>query len=169
VPRYSGQVHASRHQYYLTDSEQSPYPPYRGPSNGLVYVAEGGGIQLLTGANTGRIALTVDLLDGAPPVAYDEWDEIVEVNYASGTGDARILSFPARPVRDIPPVTHAGPGDYRIRVHARHRDDPRNRLAATVAEQHHFAVWPASDRQPAPTILHKLTDDFGRQWRAAGR
>ncbi|MFY1691093.1 hypothetical protein [Plantactinospora sp. WMMB782] len=158
-------MYAYKHQYYLSEEGQDPYPPYLGDPNGLVYLAEGGGIQILTGANTGMINLTVDLLDAAPPMAAAGWDEIVEVSYTSQQGRALVLGWPAKPVNGLPPVSAGGPGHYRIRFHARHRDDARNLDPLTVVEEHYIAAWPA---RRGPVELHKLSDEFGQRYRESG-
>ncbi|MEN3611659.1 hypothetical protein AAH979_19130 [Plantactinospora sp. ZYX-F-223] len=163
MTRYDGKIHVYEHQYYLHDSVQTATPPYRLDDTGLARFAEDGGIQVISGANTGSLAMSVDLVEAAPPVPFDDWDEIVEVSYATTTGDAQLLGWPATPQRWLPAISHAGPGSYRLRFHARDRDDPRNARPFEIVEAHHLAVWPGP---PAPTVAHKYTDATGRYWRS---
>lgn len=158
MPRYSGTVHVYEGQYYLWDGDQSPYPPYREPPTGLVALAVGGGISVSSATNTGHVRLAIELRTDEPPVPSDDWDEIVDVSHVSVVGDTRLYAWGGAPTPDLPSLSHAGPGEYRLRFHARHRDDPRNASPFTTVEEHEITVWPA----PAgPTVVHKATDAFG--------
>lgn len=158
MPRYSGTVHVHEGQYYISDGDQSPYPPYREPPTGLVALAVGGGLRISSGTNTGRVQLVIDLRTDEPAVPLADWDEIVDVSYTSVTGNTRLYTFGGAPTPELPLLSHAGPGEYRLRFHARHRDDPRNASPLTTVEEHEITVWPG----PAgPTVIHKATDAYG--------
>ncbi|MFF2502474.1 hypothetical protein ACFVTY_03660 [Streptomyces sp. NPDC058067] len=93
----------------------------------------------------------------------DTWQDVAEISAAwqspfmdfgttdSGEDPAKRMEMP-------------GPGDYRRRVHGRHRDagDPRD--AAAPVEEYLIQVWPAPHDEPA---LHKATSRTGELWRSA--
>lgn len=164
--RYSGQVHVYEFQYYLRDSRQAPFPPYRENTTGLVKLAADGGIHVIAGTSTGNIQLSVELSSMPPAtVAGEDWDEIVEVSYHSAVGDARVHGVCGLPLDPgLPVLSFLGPGNYRIRVHALGRDDPRNQNPFTTVERHHLVVWPGPI---AGTVIYQARDEFGRCWRAA--
>jgi hypothetical protein len=164
--RYSGQVQVYEFQYYLRDSRQAPRPPYRENTTGLVKLAADGGIHVIAGTSTGSIQLTIELHSMPPAtVDWEDWEEIVEVSYHTAVGDTQARgSCGLAPDPGLPVLSFLGPGNYRIRVHALGRDDPRNQNPFTTVERHHLAVWPGP---MAKTVIHQATDEFGRCWRAA--
>lgn len=60
-------------------------------------------------------------------------------------------------MRDAGNFATAGPGWYRIRIHARGRDEGESNTGTT--EEHLISVWPAP---PEPDHVHKATDAFAR-------
>jgi hypothetical protein len=68
----------------------------------------------------------------------------------------RARQAPGLPSGLARPATPPRPGDYRLRVHARGRDD------ADEDEGYELAVWPAP---AAPAIVHKRTDRLGYRLR----
>ncbi|MEU2726066.1 hypothetical protein [Streptomyces smyrnaeus] len=64
---------------------------------------------------------------------------------------------------DLPVLAPAGPGSYRVRVHARGRDIAPDGVAEEPVEDYLLIVWPAP---PEPDTVHKQTDNFGAEWRS---
>lgn len=146
-----------------------------------------GGAHVYTGTHTGEISVTVELHDQPPPLDIDYWQDVVEVSVPAPTGQLRVGGLTAETETEslLPSLSHAGPGTYRLRVHARGRDG-----AASADESHDgeaageyadddsdgaedhtdptdeflIAVWPAPE---APAIHHRLTGAFGAELRAA--
>lgn len=156
---YRDRVHVYEWQFYILDGEQAGFP-WRENTNGLVALSSG--IAVFTGTGNGQVPVSVQLYDAPPPVAYDAWDEIVEVSYYTARGDARICSWQREPAPGIPTVSRYGPGTYRVRAHAKGRDTSRDALRV-LADEFCFAIWPAPGEA---TTIHKTTDEVGRVLRA---
>jgi hypothetical protein len=58
-----------------------------------------------------------------------------------------------------------GPGDYRVRVYGRNRDDGDPREDGDPLEEYLIQVWPAPASEPA---VHKATSEIGALWRKDG-
>ncbi|MFI0790923.1 hypothetical protein ACH4Q6_35710 [Streptomyces lydicus] len=65
---------------------------------------------------------------------------------------------------DLPDFPETGP--YRVRVHARGRDQGQDLLIVEddPVEEHLILVWPAP---PTPETVHKLSDAYGALIRAS--
>jgi hypothetical protein len=61
-----------------------------------------------------------------------------------------------------PLVTRSGPGEYRLRVHAKGRDIDPDGVAEKPFETYLLAFWPAAFDVE---IIHKATDAVGRERR----
>ena len=159
----SGIIEASDHQFLLQDAERYGHPV--NGHNGLVELAPPGGAIIFTGVHSGPIAVSVEARRSAPDgVGVDGWDEVVEVSLSVPQGQLK----PAAPMDDVadpfPILTLAGPGDYRIRIHARGRDTEIDGVVDEPVEQYRIVVWPAP---PAPEAIHRQTDACGAAMREA--
>jgi hypothetical protein len=142
----------------------------QGTSNGLVAAAPGYAV-IWTGTQHGRVALTLDLRPDPPPLDVADWDEIVEVSLEFPTGSARVTESGLGQQEDLPNLALAGPGNHRVRCHARGRDfasglrTPPDLVDAVdlVEEAHLLAIWPAP---PAEVVVHQTIDQLGGQRRA---
>ncbi|HVV08543.1 DUF6461 domain-containing protein [Amycolatopsis sp.] len=154
LPRSSaGSVWAGDHRIALTEHG---FPTHTGFSaNGLVDVVDGG-VAIRTGLDEGTVAVRLHVLAAAPDeVDLADWDEVVEVSWTAKTGFASVLS-PIRPTPDgLREQTPPWPGDYRVRVHARGRDEADD-------ESYELLVWGAP---AAPEIVHKRIDRLGHRLR----
>jgi hypothetical protein len=154
------------HQFWLHEPDQPRgYPPWE--INGLVAVTGPGAAMIFTGISTGRVSVRAEALTAAPPVTdFDEWDEVADVSLPGLTGDLAVAAL----MDDVPPglpgLCPAGPGDYRVRVHARGRDLSPDEATIQPAETYLVQCWPAP---PAPDVDHKLTDRVGAGFRASSR
>ncbi len=86
-----------------------------------------------------------------------DWDEVVEVSWHADVGSASVVSPDGTPAEaalreQMPPW----PGDHRLRVAARGRDD------ANRSESYELWVWPAP---PAPELVRRRTDQLGHRLR----
>jgi hypothetical protein len=135
--------------------------------NGLIS-AQGDFAIVMTGTAYGQVKLTVDGRLSAPEATQlAPWDDVVEVSLVMRNGQARISAGMGVVVPDLPPISVAGPGPYRVRVHARGRD---RALAVTShsepadpVEEHLVITWPGAK---APEVRYKLTDACGAAIRA---
>jgi hypothetical protein len=153
VPQRSGgSVPVSGHRFALREGADVPEVDFGG--NGLVAVVAGGAV-IRTGVESGHVRVMVTVLDGPPPGVAAGFDEIVEVSWRAAVGGASVIGPDAGSAmrRCTPPW----PGDYRLRVHARGRDEANER-----DEDYELVVW----RAPAgPEIVHARTDRLGHRLR----
>lgn len=149
-------VQVEHHMLALHDGRATAYPELP-PSNGLVGVTQGMLI-VFTGIAHGPVSLTVHARHLPPPALdQDAWDEIVDV---SMTATADVCTDGAT----LPPLTIAGPGTYRVRVHARGRDTSPDATVTSPVEEYLIVAWP----QPTGVdTVHQLTDSYGAQLRAS--
>jgi uncharacterized protein YndB with AHSA1/START domain len=109
-------------------------------------------VMVITGLQDGRITVTARALAAPPPGVEPDWDVVGETDLESPEGEISVVDWagPAHP--ELGPLAISGPGRYRLRVHARHRD-------GTAREEHLLLLWPSAD--PAPARLLTELDDCG--------
>jgi hypothetical protein len=153
----SGPIDVTYHQFWLLDSGQRTRPT--NALNGLVGVAPPGAAMIWTGIHSGSVTLSVEARAAAPEtVDVAGWDEVVEVSLAAPAGHVRPAALMADVPHPFPELTAAGPGDYRIRVHARGRDENSDGVDFEPVEEYLVMAWPAP---PAPERIHRQSDAFG--------
>ncbi|WP_326685689.1 MULTISPECIES: hypothetical protein [unclassified Streptomyces] len=115
----------------------------------------------------------MDVRDTTPePPELAGWEEVVDVSLTLPGDDPGVATAgeedEEREDSRLPDFTHARPGPFRVRVHARGRDDG-DRLDPQdddePVEEHYILAWPAP---PSPSYVHKRTDLFGAEIRSAG-
>ncbi|MEV4604983.1 hypothetical protein AB0K15_47525 [Amycolatopsis sp. NPDC049253] len=132
--------------------------------NGFVGTDLVNGAVVLTGIHTGLVNVTVQLLDTAPDsVDLDGWDEVAEISVESEYGELIVHGIMDDPP-GFPELAQAGPGTYRIRLHARGRDIAPHLNVQEPVENYLLSVWPAPE---APDVVYKQSDERGREYRAA--
>lgn len=149
-------MYVTYHQFALIDSGQSTGSWIR-VENGLIGVGTGAAL-IDTGIHTGFVTLAVQARHAPPEtVELDGWDEVVEVGLTAPVGQLRpgSLEMGCDP---FPALTLAGPGDYRVRVHAQGRDGNVDGVDAEPRERYLVVVWPAA---PEPELVHRRTDVYG--------
>lgn len=148
----AGAVQVSGHRFALLEDGDIPDVGFSG--NGLVAVVAGGAV-IRTGVETGNVRVVLQVSDSPPPEVAEGWDEVVEVSWRAAAGGASVVG--ARPVEpQLRRVTPPWPGEYRLRVHARGRDDEDG------TESYELVVWEAP---AAPEIVHARTDRLGHRLR----
>ncbi|MFC8407495.1 hypothetical protein ACFUG9_28500 [Streptomyces griseoincarnatus] len=165
VAKASGQVHAEYHAFHLADSEEYVQPPFR-PENGLIFSRPGLAV-VLTGVNSGPVRVTVEVYRRAvPPPGPDEvWDEVVDHSVQSISGDMRVTAL-MDTGPELPVLTPIGPADYRIRVHARGRDQGHDAHVTEPVEDYLLQVWPG---RREPDLVHRQSDRYGQISRNAAQ
>jgi hypothetical protein len=152
----SGSVPVAGHRFALVEGEVPEAVDFSG--NGLAAVVPGG-VVIRAGTAEGSVPVLLKVFEQPPPLDVRAWDEVVEVSWRAAAGLASVTG-PGAP--DAPGAwrlrraTPPWPGDYRLRVHARGRDD------ADEGEGYELAVWQAP---AAPEIVHKRTDQLGYRLR----
>ncbi|MBT2387712.1 hypothetical protein [Streptomyces sp. ISL-11] len=131
--------------------------------NGLLDVdPDGGAAKILCGQEVGRIAVTAELWNAAPPLNPVPWQDVAEasVHWPSAVLDFGTTSEDEEGTGGTA-LTLPGPGDYRIRVSGRNRDDGDPRDDDAPAEEYLIQVWAAD---PADPDVHKATSEHGALW-----
>ncbi|MGW7283732.1 hypothetical protein ACWGIV_36885, partial [Streptomyces sp. NPDC054844] len=147
--------------FELTDSDQGTRMGFNAP-NGLVFSRLGQAV-VCTGISVGRVNISVQTRRYPPAgVDTDAWDEVVDHTVTTTTGALRLTSV-LGDAPDLPPLTPYGPGPYRLRVHARGRDNAPDGAPDTTVEDYFLITWPAV---PQPDEIHKQTDRYGAELRA---
>ncbi|MFE7430065.1 hypothetical protein [Streptomyces sp. NPDC057545] len=105
---------------------------------------------ILAGINCGTVLLSVLQADTDPGPDTAPWDEAEEVDLHAPTGDFRYSALmgntgedPQEPYETN--LAHAGPGEYRLRLHARGRDinpDGVQDENEPITEHYLLQVWP---------------------------
>ncbi|MBO3742601.1 DUF6461 domain-containing protein [Actinoplanes flavus] len=149
-----GTATVSGHRFGLVEHDFPDAADFSG--NGLVAVADGG-VVIRTGIADGQVELFLEVRSGAPEEIEPDWDEIVEVSWHAAEGRASIVSPDGRGLDRMRRQTPPWPGDYRIRVHARGRDD-----LDAAHERYRIVVWSA---EPAAVDVHKRVDLLGHRLR----
>lgn len=112
-------------------------------SNGLAVPMSHGAL-IVTGIHTGEIRATATPMTGPPPGPADDlWEEIVEVSVHAPTGGLQVESLEQGPVDGLAPLSPAGPGWYRLRVHARGRSTLPDKTSPEPVEDYLVMTWPA--------------------------
>ncbi|MBL7252988.1 DUF6461 domain-containing protein [Paractinoplanes lichenicola] len=111
-------------------------------ANGLVATVDGGAL-IRTGVERGSVRVDLVVLAEAPTEVEPNWEEIVEVSWHAAEGRATLMPSDSRRPSTTPPW----PGDYRLRVHARGRDEQDADL-----ESYRLVVW-AAPAAPAQALL----------------
>jgi hypothetical protein len=147
LPRQSsGSAPVSGHRFALLEGAGVPEVDFTG--NGLVAVVPGGAV-IRTGVEAGYVRILLNILEGPPPEVETGWEEIVEVSWRAAVGGA-FVAGPHAGEPHLHRATPPWPGDYRLRVHARGRDDTHER----GAEYYQLMVWQA----PAAETVCARTD-----------
>ena len=151
-----GAVPVSEHMFYLADVGSVLGPPLTF-DNGLACVRPGG-IVVFTGISSGPVLVAVDARD-TPPESLDigDWEEVVEISTHAPVG-RMVVSGVFSDAPPLPVLTTAGPGDYRVRLHARGRDSAVDLGVTEPTEDYLVIAWPAP---PAPEAIMKRSDQYG--------
>ncbi|WP_428964814.1 DUF6461 domain-containing protein [Micromonospora fluostatini] len=150
----SGKLVVTGHRFGLAEQGLPDEADFSG--NGLVAVADGG-VVVRTGVGQGTVRVALAVLAEAPDAVESHWDEVVEVSRRAAEGHAAVVAPGGTTGRALRLRTPPWPGEYRVRVHARGRDDPDAGL-----EAYHLVVWAAP---AAPEIVHARADRLGYRLR----
>ncbi|MFI7705463.1 hypothetical protein [Nonomuraea sp. NPDC049480] len=107
--------------------------------------AAGSSAAIVTFEENAAMCLTVKAFDSAPPLRLTGWDKVVEVGIASRSGRLGVPTYPeggdSGAAGPLPDLAVAGPGHYRLRVHARTLPWDENDPDAPL-EEHLIVVYP---------------------------
>ncbi|MEU6781629.1 hypothetical protein ABZ912_20690 [Nonomuraea angiospora] len=112
--------------------------------------SEPGALAIWAADEIGHACVTVESYTRRPPLETRGWKEVVEVGYESPKGALTLSDGDGRSVRGL---TAAGPGQYRVRVHLRGREqvyqvlDPPDGAVELL-----IMVFPGEQKEP---IVHR--------------
>jgi hypothetical protein len=136
-------------------------------STGLIVTMDTGAT-IYTGVDRGIVRVSVELRGTAPAdIDTEAWDDIVEASINAPHGRLRVhlLEYgPDRTAPDLPLLSTTGPGTYRMRAHARGRDDHFDAVWMQPSEDYLLTLWPAP---PQPSLIIRATDRCGYGLRLA--
>jgi hypothetical protein len=141
----TGLVPVQYHQFEISDEDGPTGPDMDRGHNGRLRVADGV-ITVMTGIHTGDVHVTVALHPCAPAPDTGDWQEIVEISAHSASGELTLRGLMDDLDEELPVLSHHGPGDYRLRVHARGRDTAIDQAPDEVTEWYLIQAWPAPNR-----------------------
>ncbi len=114
-------------------------------------------VAVITGRQYGTVTVTARAVT-APPAQMDPgWDVVAETDLDCPEGVISVLDWGGPDHPELGELAVAGPGRYRLRVHARNREQAGEEK---TAEQHYLLLWPAAE--PAPPRLLTPMDARGR-------
>ncbi|MFJ4836343.1 hypothetical protein ACIP79_41600 [Streptomyces sp. NPDC088747] len=137
-------------------------------SNGLA-VPMSHGVLVVTGIHTGTIRVAAVSVTGPPPGPADDiWEEIVEASVHAPAGRLQVESLEQGRVEGLAPLSPAGPGWYRLRVHARGRNILRDKVSIEPVEDYLLLAWPAlqADTDVVRTSDHTQAQKMPRESRS---
>ncbi|WP_285106392.1 hypothetical protein [Promicromonospora sp. MEB111] len=107
---------------------------------------------ITTGISMGPVEIEVETSTSPPKHATDPlmWEEVVE--FGIEAGDAHVLVVGGQDTTDLSArINPAGPGWYRVRVHASGRDNSPDLVVTSPVEQYLVQAWPQA--HAAPTVI----------------
>ncbi|MFC9282240.1 hypothetical protein [Streptomyces collinus] len=152
-----GLVPVQYHQFQISDEDGPAGPDLPRGHNGLLEVQDGIAT-VHTGIHTGHVDVTLTLHTSAPHPGDGPWDEIVEVSLHSVSGELMVRGLMDDLDEELPVLSFDGPGDYRLRIHARGRDTAIDLAPDDVTEWYLIQVWPAP---PQSAAVLRQTDGYG--------
>jgi hypothetical protein len=114
-------------------------------------------VAVITGLQYGDITVTAQALPAPPERAEPGWDVAGETDLECPEGEICVSDWAGPSHDELGNLAIGGPGRYRLRVHARHRDQAEEDRSG---EEHHLLIWPVTEPTP-PRLLTPL-DAWGR-------
>ncbi|MET8980970.1 hypothetical protein ABZX85_35745 [Streptomyces sp. NPDC004539] len=157
VERRNGDVPVQYHQFDIKDEDGPTGPELNYRQNGIIGVLDGV-IVVTTGIHTGSVDVDIALHETEPAPDDGAWEEIVEISARSVSGDLQVRGMMDDLDEELPVLAFQGPGDYRLRLHARGRDTAIDLAPDEITEWYLVQVWPEPTR---PMSVLRQTDRFG--------
>lgn len=132
---------------------------FSGQVNGLVGAADPSGVYLNLARRSGGSPVRIILTD-APPAADDSWEDVVEVSTSVSVGaEPQWMSWAGE---DGGPLDGLTPGEYRVRVSARGRDEGHDgEFAEDAVDFYLVEMWPAPI---SPDAILKVGSENAKYW-----
>ncbi len=123
----------------------------------------GGEAILLTGLHTGHVGIRVDVAAADPGAQLERYEDVVEIDFVPTEDELHLVEWAgedSHPLGALP----KGPGNHRLRYHARGMDaghdlDTADEHEDEIVDEYLVQVWPARPSMPATL---KLTSAYAR-------
>jgi hypothetical protein len=159
----SARVYVEDHLFVVADADADSSMDALDFSTGLAGVADSAAF-ICAGVNRGHVQVSTDALDSRPDLdapqqwaQLEQWDDVAEFSLNVPHGHLtveRLTTGPTNPRPDLGQLSTAGPGPYRVRVHARGRDRYHDQNVDDSGETFHVVAWPEA---ATPPMLIKAT------------
>lgn len=117
------------------------------------------GLAFICATHLGKVAVTVEYWRSEPLLTdADAWEDIAEIGLAWDASEMEVWGEGDTIAGPVP-----GPGHYRLRVAARHRDEGEDRRDDDPLEAFRIQVWPG---QGTDLVALKATSRIGAYWRS---
>ncbi|SCG56191.1 hypothetical protein [Micromonospora zamorensis] len=115
---FDGKAPVAYGQIYVTSRElpDDMAGSFAGQANGLCGGGQPGTLFLMTGTHSGQVQFTVELHDVEPPVAAEEWEEVVEVSFEPRAAVADLVPWGDGSLAKLP-LTSDGQDTSRLPVY----------------------------------------------------
>ncbi len=135
---------------------QGPLQPVTGPVC-LVFEPREQETFVLTGIATGYVRVSGEALASRPSVLPDGWEDVAEVSLEVHAGPLRVTGIGGITGPEVRLDAH-GPGDYRLRIHAKGRDTDYDGSRLDPVEDYMIVAWP---EQASPPTALRTTSKAG--------
>lgn len=154
----SGKAFASHSQYWVVGGDEPNVSQGQPELPSLVRAAGRGTLIVTTGVGTGRLTVGTDARLEPPDGVEGGWDVVGEIDVVSTDGSLWVCDMFGGPAHGLSDLAAGGPGLYRVRMHAKDRQN----VDEESTERHLLIAWPTGAPSP-PTLLTPL-DTYGRYW-----
>ncbi|GAB2636212.1 hypothetical protein ABI214_17500 [Prescottella soli] len=161
---FSDRINVAYGQFYIAEPGafgEDMGNGFAGQRNGLCGTAEPGVAWFVTGLHTGTVALTVQVMSGAPDEVGD-WEEAVEAPLTVRRSDGlELQEWGGDIVGDALPLS---PGTYRVRYCATGMDTGHDMDTGEGPDRYLVTIWPAT---PEPDAVVRQTSQNAAYWHGA--
>lgn len=117
----------------------TPSPAELEASNGLI-VSTHGGAAIITGVDSGTVAIELAEVAEEPIFEEGDWEETVDMSIDARHGDLRVVTVLGEPV-ELPPLSYAGLGTCRMRCYATGHGERWREIEVASPERYRLVVW----------------------------
>jgi hypothetical protein len=153
----AARVQADYSQYWVAAGPDIDIEPGEDTIPGLLRGLGPQAVAVITGLQSGGVTVTARTAPARPVALEPGWDVVAETDLVCSEGTIAVCDWAGVGHDELGELAIAGPGRYRLRVHARHREQISERRST---EEHHLLIWPAAE-PAAPSLLTPL-DAYGR-------
>ena len=151
-------VHLDRHIFSVGELSwtQGPLQPVTGPVC-LVFEPRDQETFVTTGISSGNVKVWGEAITSRPSMIAEGWEDIAEVSLTVRSGPLQVMGIGGTTGPEVR-LDACGPGDYRLRIHAKGRDTDYDAARLDAVEDYLILAWP---EQPSPPTALRTTSHTG--------